>query len=323
MLSAAATRAAPLASFGPISLYDSPNSNGVVEAEIRTVGNKLNLIDDAFMQGLHEAMRYVDQDMEQSARVVILLGAEDRPFSAGLDLTAATKIFTKDMPALDKAKVALGAMTGTAVSASDGKGMPAMRAQELHLLIKRWQDSISSLARCRVPVIAAVHSHCIGGAVSLATACDMRYCTSDATFSVKEVQIGITPDIGTIQRLPQLVGEGRARELTLTARKFTAQQAAAYGLMEGVFANRDEMLEGVRSVAEQIAANSPIAVQGAKRVFNFQTEKTAQESLDYVRMWNAAFLKSDDLMAAGAAFASKKKASFSNYVIDDSTPKRR
>lgn len=307
--------------FGPFQVFQSQVHSGVIEVDIASTTHKLNLLDDAFIDSLPLAMAFLNEDLNDVARVAILAGGEDRCFSAGLDITSAMKVFLKDVSTVDKAKVAVSAALGVGPSTvSDGSGMPAMRSQHLHKLIRRFQDSMSSVARCRVPVIAAVNSHCLGGAVSLITACDFRFCTADSKFCVKEVKIGITPDIGSLQRLPPLVGEGRARELCLTGRTFGAPDALAYGLVEEVFPTKDAMLDAARASAGEIASNSPLAVQGTKHVMNYQTERGVQDSLDYVRLWNAANLKSDDLIAAGVAFAKKSQPVFSNYVVDSTSP---
>lgn len=310
-----------LATFGPFDVMQCAAHSGVVEVHISSRSNKLNLLDDAFVRNLPLTMAFVNEDLNATARVAILVGGDGKPFSAGLDIKSAMKTFFKDVSTVDKAKVVVGSALGVPTKIRDGgDGMPAMRNQMMHRVIREFQDSISSVARCRVPVIAAINSHCLGGAISLATACDFRFCTEDSMFCVKEVKIGINPDIGTLQRLYPLVGQGRARELTFTARTFGAADAKAYGLVEEVFADKESMLRGARAAAIEVASNSPLAVQGAKHVMNVQSERMAQESLDYVRLWNSAFIKSNDLVAAGTAFASKSDAQFTDFVVDATSP---
>ena len=306
---------------GSFELFALPASThaGIVEVDI-AAKHKLNLLDDAFMSSLHRTMDFISHDLNDQARVAILASKEGRPFSAGLDLTAAADMFMKDVSSVDKAKTGIAVMLGVSPPPiADGKGMPAMRSMQVRKVIKKWQDAISSIARCRVPVIAAINGHCIGGATSLITACDMRFCSSDAVFSVREAKIGITADIGVLQRLPRIVGEGNARELSMTARDFNAEAAARYGLVGKVFSTRGDLLDHARAVAAEIAGCSPIAVQGTKEVMNFQTEKAVQDSLDFVCGWNSSFLKCDDLITASIAFKTKQKPAFSNYVVDAST----
>lgn len=112
------------------------------------------------------------------------------------------------------------------------------------------QDAITAIERCRKPVIAAVHGACIGGGIDIITACDVRYCTESAFFSVKEVDLGITADLGTLQRLPSIVGYGKAVELALSARRFSGSEAKELGLVSRVFGAKDAMDEGVQAIAE-------------------------------------------------------------------------
>ncbi|CUG81535.1 peroxisomal enoyl-coa hydratase, putative [Bodo saltans] len=310
-----------LATFGPFDIVQSAAHSGVVEVQMNSRNNKLNLLDDSFVRNLPLAMAFLNEDLNSTARVAILVGGDDRPFSAGLDIKSAMKTFFKDVSSVDKAKVAVSTALGVSTKIRDGgEGMPAMRNQEMHRVIREFQDSISSVARCRVPVIAAINSHCLGGAISLATACDFRFCTSDSKFCVKEVKIGINPDIGTLQRLYPLVGQGRARELTFSARNFSAADAKSYGLVEEVFADKESMLTAARASAVEIASNSPLAVQGAKHVMNVPSERAVQESLDYVRLWNSAFIKSNDLVSFGTAFATKSEPQFTDFVVDSTSP---
>jgi enoyl-CoA hydratase/carnithine racemase len=304
--------------FGAFQLYALPPAThaGIVEVDI-AAKHKLNLLDDEFMASLHSAMDFINHELNDQARVAILSAAEGRPFSAGLDLVTAAETFMKDVSAVDKAKTGIAVMLGANPPLlSTGKGMPAMRAMEIRRLIKKWQSAVTSIARCRVPVIAAINGHCVGGATSLITACDMRFCTTDAVFSVREARIGIAADIGVLQRLPRIVGEGHARELCLTARDFGADHASAISLVTKVLPNRAALVDHARAVAQEIASCSPIAVQGTKEVMNFESEKAAQDSLDFVCAWNSSFLKNDDLVAAAVAFKAKQKPMFTNYVLD-------
>jgi enoyl-CoA hydratase/carnithine racemase len=253
--------------------------------------SKLNLLDTLLMRNLHRTMHFLSSDMGPSARVAIL-AAEERcgSFSAGLDLKVNSEILHSE------------------------EGVLA--SQCLGRLIGMWQDSVSSIARCRVPVIGAIHGHCIGGATSIITACDFRLCTRDATFSVREPKVGVTADIGVLQRLPRIVGEGRARELCFTARTFGSEEALSYGLVERVYDDYSALLDGARKMAAEIATNSPLAVQGTKNIMNHQSERAVQDSLDYVRLWNAANLRCNDVEIAGKAFASKSFPQFIDYTID-------
>lgn len=176
--------------------------------------------------------------------------------------------------------------------------------------IKKMQRTHDAVARCRKPVIAAVAGWCIGGGVDLITACDVRLAASNARFSVREVKLAIVPDVGTLARLPGIVGQGAARELALTGDDFDAGRALRLGLISEVFDSRDALLEGARAMAGRIAKNPPLTVQGIKHVMNFSSERDAQLSLDAVALWNSAFFPSEDLQEAIAAFIEKREPVF-------------
>ncbi|KAL3728538.1 hypothetical protein ACJRO7_033173 [Eucalyptus globulus] len=144
------------------------------------------------------------------------------------------------------------------------------------------QDAVTAIERCRKPVIAAVHGACVGGGVDVATACDVRYCTEDAFFSVKEVDLAIIADLGTLQRLPSIVGYGNAMELALTGRRVSGSEAKELGLVSRVFGSKRELDDGVRVIAEAIASKSPMAVTGTKAVLLKSRDMSIDQGLDYV-----------------------------------------
>ncbi|KAF8378044.1 hypothetical protein HHK36_029378 [Tetracentron sinense] len=183
-------------------------------------------------------------------------------------------------------------------------------AERLRREIKGLQAAITALELCRKPVIAGIHGACIGGGIDIVTACDIRYCTEDAFFSVKEVDLAITADLGTLQRLPSIVGYGNAIELALTGRRFSGLEAKALGLVSRVFGSKDAMDEGLRAVAEGIAAKSPLAVTGTKAVLLRSRDMSLEQGLDYVATWNSATLLSDDLTEAVSAHSQKRKPVF-------------
>jgi len=153
----------------------------------------------------------------------------------------------------------------------------------LERMIKLYQDSMSSLEQCPKPVITAVHKACIGAGVDLITASDIRYCTEDAFFQVKEVDIGMAADVGTLQRLPKAVGsQSLARELCFTGRKFEAAEAHSSGLVSRVFPDKESLLSGALALAEVIASKSPIAVQTTKENLTYSLEHTNQQGLDHI-----------------------------------------
>jgi enoyl-CoA hydratase len=186
------------------------------------------------------------------------------------------------------------------------------RAREnLRRLILDLQDTLTSLERCRKPVLAAIHGACVGGGIDLSCCADMRYCSADAYFSVKEIDIGMVADVGTLQRLPKLVGnQGWVRELTYTGRRFDAAEAQAQGFVQRVFESREALQAGVRELATQIAAKSPLSIRGAKEMLLYSRDHSVADGLNHIATWNAAMLMSEDLMAAMTAGQTGQAPSF-------------
>lgn len=173
--------------------------------------------------------------------------------------------------------------------------------------IKRLQDSFTALERCRKPVFCAIQGACFGGGVDMAVACDVRYCTADARFCVKEVDLAITADIGTLQRLPKIVGHGVATELALTAREINGDEALRIGLVSVVEPSVEALERRVAEAATQLAKKSPLAVQGTKATMIHARDHSVPEGLEYVAMMNSARLTSQDLTEAmGAKFERRK-----------------
>lgn len=160
------------------------------------------------------------------------------------------------------------------------------------------QDSFTAIEQARMPVIGAVQGGAIGGAVDLLSACDMRYCTNDAFFTIKETQLGMTADVGTLQRLQNLFPIGIVKELAYTGRNFGAQEAQQLGFVNRVFDDQASMLEEVMTIAKQIAANSPLAVSGTKTMINYAVEHTVAESLNYMATWQAGMFQMEDVFKA-------------------------
>lgn len=182
----------------------------------------------------------------------------------------------------------------------------ARKGKLLEKMIKKYQDSISSLEVCTKPVIACVHSACVGAGVDLITAADIRYCSKDAWFQVKEVDIGMAADVGTLQRLPKVIGsQSLVRELCYTARKVQSDEGLACGLVSKVFETKEEMVQGAIELADAIAQKSPIAVQATKHNLNFSQTRPNQEGLDHIREMNKLYLQSEDFINACVAQQSK------------------
>ena len=184
------------------------------------------------------------------------------------------------------------------------------KREKLRRVILDLQDTLTSLERCRKPVIAAVHGACIGGGIDLICCADMRYCSADASFAIKEIDMGMTADVGTLQRLPKLIGDGMLRELAYTGRKFSAEEARACGLVNRVYESPEALISGVLRLAAEIAGKSPLAMRGTKEMIVFARDHSVADSLNYIATWNAAMLMSADMQEAMMASMQKKAPKF-------------
>jgi len=238
---------------------------------------KRNSMDFDFFKEMIERFNEFDEDPD--VRVVIIRG-EGKSFTAGLDL------------------MALGPLL------EDGG---ADAREQLRRTIIKGQESMNAIERCRKPVIAAVHSHCIGGGIDMLSACDIRIAAGDAIFSIRETRIGVIADIGTLQRLPFIIGHGYFRELALTGRDFTADEALNMGFITQICEDRSRLYEEAGRLAAEIAACPPLTVQGTKDVILYSRDSGVYPGLQYVAQKNAAMLKSEDLMEAVTAFMEKRK----------------
>jgi enoyl-CoA hydratase len=250
---------------------------------------KRNALGPAFWSDLPRAMAAIGSDPEMRA---VVIAAKGPHFTVGLDLVA---------------------MSGLAGPSSSGNGTPlsmAARARSARAEILRLQASVTSVAECALPVIAAIHGYCIGGGVDLAAACDVRMASADALFSVREAKVAIVADLGSLQRLPHIIGKGHLAELAYTGKDITAARAESIGLVNGISADAAGVLSDSRALAAEIASNSPLAVQGTKAVLTAGEGRSVAEGLEYVAAWNAGSLASDDLTEAMTAFMEKRPAVF-------------
>src|SRR3954454_1065193 len=232
--------------------------------------DKLNAMDGEMFGAIGEAFRSLGGDPSVRA---ILLSGRGRHFSAGLDLQYA----------------------GSQFPPTDDPG----RATEARLRHIRWlQDSFTAAEEARPPVIAAIHGGCIGAGVDLATACDIRLASADAYFQVAEVDVAITADLGTLQRLIRLIPEGLVRELAYTGRRMAAEEALRLGLVNRIEPDRQAVIAAGLALARTIAAKSPLAVAGAKMSLNYSRGRTVEEGLRDVALWNSATLVGTDLTEA-------------------------
>ncbi|GAB5356312.1 hypothetical protein AAMO2058_000280000 [Amorphochlora amoebiformis] len=229
----------------------------------------------------------VFQRLRYDPRVrVIVLSGQGKHFSAGLDLS--------DSPLQNE------------------EGDVGRKAIKFRKLIHDFQSSFTAIEKCLKPVLCAIHGATIGGAIDMITAADIRFCTKDAFFSVKEVDIGIAADVGTLQRLPKVIGsESLVRELCFTARKMYADEAKSCGLVSHVFQDRKTMMKAAFSMGVLIASKSPIAVQGTKAGLVHARDHSVQEGLEFMKHWNMSMLQSEDIPKSVQSFFTKKKPKFS------------
>ncbi len=256
-----------------------------VATVVMRAAGKASRMGPAFWSEMPEAFAWLDSTPE--VRSVVLRG-EGEHFSYGLDLAT------------------MGGELGTVL----GEAALARERTDFLATIERMQRTMSCVAACRKPVVAAIAGWCVGGGVDLVTACDVRLCSADARFSVREVKLAMVADVGTLARLPAIVGQGHARMLALTGDDVDAARALRIGLVEDVFDTQAALFDGAVALARRIAANPPLVVQGVKQVLNAASERAAADSLRTVALWNSAFLPSHDLREAMTAFVEKRPPRF-------------
>ena len=242
-----------------------------------------------------ELPQIVDEISDRGSARAMVVSAEGKHFTAGMDIS----IFTS------------GSLEEDAVEV--GRSRANFRYQVLHL-----QDTFSCFERARMPVLAAMHGGVIGGGVDMVTACDMRYATEDAFFSIAETKIGMTADVGTLQRLPKLIPEGIAREMAYTGDRLPAARAKEIGLVNEVFPDHETMLDAVFGIAGRIAANSPLAVHGTKEMINYTRDHSTADSLGYMATWQTGMFQPTDMVESFTAQAEKREP-----VYDDLPEVRR
>jgi len=244
--------------------------------------DKANAMNAPMWDELQACFEWLDQ--EPTVRAVILAG-NGRHFCAGIDLEM---------------------LAGVAGDEQElGRRMEAFRRHVLKL-----QGNLTAIERCRKPVLAAIHNTCVGGGIDMVTCCDMRYASEDAWFSVREVDMGLAADVGTLQRLPKIIPDGVARELAYTARSMEAEEAREVGLVNRVFEHREQMLDEVRKIAAGIAAKSPLAVRSTKEMLLYTRDHSVAESLNYVATWNAGILSAADVQEALTAHMEKRSGNY-------------
>ena len=238
------------------------------------------------------------RDIDDNARArVIVISSTGPHFSAGMDLAA----FSQNPE--------LAESDGN--SASIEKKTERIRHGATFIdTASYFQESFSVLEDARIPVIAAIQGGCVGGGVDMVTACDMRYATADAFICIQEINIGMTADVGTFPRLVKLIPEGVVRELAYTGRRMPASEAKEAGLVNRVFDSQEAMLTEVMAIAKEIAAKTPLAVYGSKRMINYARDHNTKDGLDYIAVWNASMLQAAEMQEAMQANMEKRPGNF-------------
>ena len=253
--------------------------------------DELNTMSRDFWVELGEVLEEINKNSE--VRVVVM-SSTGKHFSAGMDLSA----FSNGVDNIPDGKKPDHARIGEAV----------------YRVAKELQGYISSLEKIRVPVIAAIQGGCIGGAVDLVTACDIRLASKDAFFCIQEINIGMAADVGTLQRLPKIIPDSKMREMAYTGRRMYADEAKETGLVSDTYESQEEMLAAANELAKVIASKSPVAIYGLKAVMNYSRDHSVSEGLEYNALWSGAMLSQKDMTEAITANMEKRDATFNDLV---------
>jgi len=253
--------------------------------------NELNTMSRDFWVELGDVLEEINRNSD--IRVVVM-SSTGKHFCAGMDLNAFAN--------------------GVDNIPDDKKPDDARIGEAVYRVAKELQEYISTLEKIRVPVIAAIQGGCVGGAVDLVTACDIRLASSDAFFCIQEINIGMAADVGTLQRLPRIIPDSKMREMAYTGRRMYAEEAKDTGLVSDTFESQEKLLDAANKLANEIASKSPVAIYGLKAVMNYSRDHTVSESLEYNALWSGAMLSQKDMTEAMTANMEKREASFNKLV---------
>lgn len=245
---------------------------------------KANALNQSAWDEIKEIFENLDDNPE--VRVIVLEGGESNHFCAGIDLSLLMSVSQTDI------------------------NCEGRRREKVRKDVFRLQAPINAIENCSKPVLVAIHGGCIGGGIDLICACDMRYCTEDAYFTIKEIDMGMVADLGTLQRLPKLIGDGLVREMAYTGRNVDGKEAEKIGIVNRAFPDKNMMMEEVFKIATTIAAKSPLSIRGTKHILLHTRDHSVADGLNYMATWNAATLLSNDLQEAFMAKTQKREANF-------------
>ena len=260
----------------------------------------LNTMTRAFWAELPAIVRDIDDRGEARA---IVISSTGKHFSAGMDLA----VFTGGGDS--------GADTGQDAGGSQELGRRRAQFRQVAMTL---QDSFTALERARVPVLAAIQGGCIGGAVDMISACDLRYSTADAFFCVQEINIGMTADVGTLQRLPKIIPDGVAREMAYRGHRLPAARAHQVGLVNELFDDHESLVAGVLDIAQEIASKSPLAIWGSKEMLNYSRDHSVADGLNYIATWQTGMFQPTDMIESFSAKADKRDPEFDDLLPNPS-----
>lgn len=258
---------------------------------------EFNTLVMAFWQEIVDVFAEIER--RGDARVVVI-SSTGKHFTAGLDLKALNHNISDDLN-IDRARF----------------------GERFRRTVQEMQESFTVIDRCRLPVLAAIQGGCIGGGVDMISACDIRYCTEDAFFCIQEINIGMTADVGTLQRLPHLMPAGAVRELAYTGRRMSAARAREVGLITETYANPTILIESVLATAREISTKSPIAIVGTKEMLNYTRDHSVADALNYMALWQTGMFIGDDLIEQLRANQEKRAPKFADLLPPTDYVRRR
>ncbi len=233
--------------------------------------------------------RIVDEIDAQATARAIVVSSTGKHFTSGMDLSV---------------------FTGGSVATGGGATEMGRQRSALWMLVQKLQDSFSCFENARMPVLAAIQGGCIGGGIDMVTAADMRYCSKEAFFCIQEINIAMTADVGTLQRLPKLIPEGVAREMAYTGDRLPAQRALEIGLVNQVFSDHDSLVSGVLDIAGRIAKRSPLAIWGTKEMINYGRDHSVADGLRHIAGWQTGMFQPADMLEEFTAKGEKRDPDF-------------
>lgn len=290
------------------SYFELSVAQGIAHLQLNRP-ERLNTFAPPFFPALRDAVRRLHDDA--SARVLVV-SSTGKHFSAGMSLEvfsgagappADPPVDRRD-PHGESQRERIGALMAM-LDTSTARARLSFQDS-----LRRLMDCFSALDEARFPVICAIQGGCIGGALDLAAACDIRVCTADAFFCVQEIQIGMTADLGVLQRLPKLIPSGVARQMAYTGERLDAKRALEVGLVNAVHADAGALMDHTMALAKAIAAKSPLAIAGSKLALNHARDHGTAASLQQMSLLQSAIFDTAEMAEAIAAWKAQRDGAF-------------